>query len=74
MIGSLSYAVDGYLDSDGISRFHARLDFREQEYFLTDLHTMSGTFLNGERLEENGVRKILPGDHVQFGTQTFLFE
>ena len=74
VIGSLSYAVDGYLDSDGISRFHARLDFREQEYFLTDLHTMSGTFLNGERLEENGVRKILPGDQVQFGTQTFLFE
>ena len=49
------------------SRSHARILERDGEYIVWDLHSMNGTFVNGQRLPEGGRMEIRPGDAIQFG-------
>ena len=53
-----------------VSRNHARLDFTGDGWLLTDLGSTNGTRINGWTL--TGPELIRPGDHVSFGSQTFL--
>jgi len=49
------------------SRSHARILERDGEYIVWDLHSMNGTFVNGQRLPEGGRMEIRHGDAIQFG-------
>ncbi|HWJ03326.1 MAG TPA: DUF3662 and FHA domain-containing protein [Verrucomicrobiae bacterium] len=53
-----------YLEDIKVSRRHATLAFRDGEYFLDDLGSTNGTFVNGRRI---GRTKIIPGDRVSIG-------
>lgn len=35
-----------------VSKLHAKIEFRDTDYFLTDLDSKNGTFINGERIWE----------------------
>ena len=50
MIGKKKDAVDGWLKARSISRIHAKISREEDCYYLTDLNSTNGTFLNGGRL------------------------
>lgn len=39
-------------DEDGVSKNHARISFEEDKYYLCDLGSVNGTFVNGERLSK----------------------
>ena len=60
-----------------ISRLHARIETvenaetNEREYFLDDLKSRNGTFLNGERV---GREKLQHGDKIGIGTHILRFE
>lgn len=47
------------LESEAISRFHAEIVAESGNYFLRDLQSTNGTFLNGRRIEHE---KLGPGD------------
>lgn len=49
------------------SRSHARILERDGAYIVWDLHSMNGTFVNGQRLPEGGRMEIRRGDAIQFG-------
>ncbi len=51
----------------GVSRQHARLDARENPPVLHDLGSYNGTYINGERLEEENPGKLESGDEIQLG-------
>ena len=54
------------LDSDGVSRFHARLEHSNQGVLvLSDLGSSNGTYVNGRRLERP--EPLHDGDRVRFG-------
>lgn len=54
------------LDSDGVSRFHARLEHSKQGLLvLSDLGSSNGTYVNGRRLEQP--EPLNDGDRVRFG-------
>lgn len=48
-----------------LSRFHAVIEQRNNEYFISDLGSVNGTEVNGVKIA--GSRKILPGEKVSFG-------
>ncbi|MCX7718494.1 MAG: ATP-binding protein [Candidatus Sumerlaeaceae bacterium] len=56
---------------ESVSRFHARLECRPDGYYLTDLGSSNGTFVNGERLSQP--RRLADGDTVTFGRADFVF-
>jgi sigma-B regulation protein RsbU (phosphoserine phosphatase) len=48
----------------GVSRFHAEIQVRDEEYMLRDLDSKMGTFLNGVQIQQ---AKLTNGDRVQLG-------
>jgi two-component system cell cycle response regulator len=57
------------LDDAGVSRRHARVDRRVDEFVIYDLDSRNGVFVNGDRVHE---RILQDGDRVQLGTGTVL--
>jgi len=59
------------LSAPVVSRQHARLNYTPQGHVLTDLNSVNGTFLNGERLERPAL--LRDGDVVQIGPFTLVY-
>ncbi|MGH2535508.1 MAG: FHA domain-containing protein [Thermomicrobiales bacterium] len=56
---------DLVIEEPFVSGEHAELSAVSGQWFLRDLNSTNGTFLNGERVD--GYADIHPGDVVQFG-------
>ena len=54
-----------------ISKKHLSIVKDEEEYYLEDLNSANGTYLNGDRLMD--AAKLNNGDRIQFGQIEFLF-
>jgi hypothetical protein len=74
LIGKKKDAVDGLLKARGISRIHGKLTKEGEEYYLTDLNSTNGTYLNGGRLEVNEKARIHEGDLVGFAGVEYIVE
>lgn len=61
-------AADIALADASVSRRHARLFRRENQWFVEDLGSRNGTLLNGEGVR--GERAVKPGDLVRIGDTT----
>ena len=72
IIGKKKAQVDVCLKQDCVSRIHARLERQKEDYFLTDLNSMNGTFVNGERLRPNEKRQIYAGDRISFASLRYV--
>lgn len=59
-------ASDCHLPDETISARHARLTFHHNQWWLEDLQSTNGTFLNQERLDYPTV--IVTGDEMRCGT------
>lgn len=74
IIGKLKEAVDGIVDDVTVSRIHAKIDKKDGQYYLIDLNSTNGTYLNGEILAPNEKTKLQSGDQLQFGSVSYYFK
>lgn len=51
-----------------VSRRHAMIQGQNNEFYLHDLNSHNGTFLNGDRVAPDQPRKLRPGDIIEFGS------
>ncbi len=58
--------ADLVIDQPRISRQHARIVYRDFGYFLEDLSSRNGTFVNGRSTETDPIR-LNDGDEIVFG-------
>jgi diguanylate cyclase (GGDEF)-like protein len=64
-IGIGRNAVNGIVvDDEGMSRAHARVFYDKGQYFVEDLGSSNGTYLNGDRVER---RALFDGSVIQLG-------
>jgi diguanylate cyclase (GGDEF)-like protein len=56
--------ADLWLGDDGVSRKHARLVKVDNDFFIEDLNSANGTFVQGERVTR---QKLNDGDQLQLG-------
>ena len=80
-----AYALDGNItvgrsDSNNIfirdsfvSSIHARFFSKDDGYFLEDLKSKNGTFLNARQLKPGEVTSLRDGDKIRIGSIEFLF-
>jgi sigma-B regulation protein RsbU (phosphoserine phosphatase) len=65
------YDSDICLTGKAISRQHARILSRDDAYFVEDLDSSNGTFLNGMRLGAHALTPITDRDTLQIGPYVF---
>ncbi len=58
-------ACDVVLESDTVSNRHARISFHHKQWWLEDIQSTNGTFINEERISSPSV--IFSGDEIRCG-------
>lgn len=58
------------LESDSVSRRHARFEHRDGSWWVTDLGSTNGTYVNDEQVAEHHLQR---GDHVKIGDTIFKY-
>lgn len=59
-----NHFCDLLIDSHGVSRQHSRIVCRDDTYYIEDLNSINGTYLNRERVHEP--RALKNGDTIHF--------
>ena len=67
-----SREADIPLLDDKVSRVHCGIRLSDGEFYLKDLKSRNGTFVNGQRVEDTV--KLQPGDRIQVGATVFVLE
>ncbi len=73
LIGGAHGHADGRIESSGVSRSHARITREEDAYYIEDLNSRNGTYLNGELLLYRQKRRLKSGDHLRFAQEEYTF-
>ena len=68
ILGKIRSQADIILPGDTISRKHARIERRMDGYYVTDLFSTNGTFLDGHRLESGQAVALKDGAQLTFAT------
>jgi von Willebrand factor type A domain/FHA domain len=66
---------DVRIDATGVSRTHAIIEYKDGGFYLRDLRSTNGTFLNEQRLpgDDTTGRLLKHGDDIRFGPYLFRF-
>lgn len=72
-IGKLKRNVDFHLDSDIVSRYHAKITKEGDSFYLTDLNSTNGTYINDELLQTYQAKEIKFGDIIAFASIKYQF-
>jgi pSer/pThr/pTyr-binding forkhead associated (FHA) protein len=69
--------VSGFPDSEVVSRIHANLLVEGDVYFIEDVGSSNGTYVNGLPLAAGNRHRLRPGDRIALGKGdkvSFVFE
>ncbi|MCD5401726.1 FHA domain-containing protein [candidate division NPL-UPA2 bacterium] len=73
MIGKLRGQVDFLVDSSTVSRIHAEICREDETYYIVDLNSRNGTYLNGEKIQSNTRYQLKNGDMLTFAREEVTF-
>lgn len=74
-IGKAGRGVDYHVGGNGaISKVHIIIYQREDGCYLKDNKATNGTYLNGQRLEDNGEMKLTNDAMISIGGEDFIFK
>lgn len=73
ILGKNKEAVDEIIEGEGVSRMHAFISKEEDGYYLEDLNSLNGTFVNGERLIYKERVCLKENDRITIGGKSFCF-
>lgn len=74
-IGKEKSYVDYFIgDNTAISRSHANIITRDEEYFIVDTNSTNHTFVNGVMLQSNVETVLIHGDKIKLANEDFEFK
>ncbi len=59
-----------FIDNPAVSFDHAKIYFQDGEFYVEDLNSLNGTFVNGKRITQ---RVLRGGDLIEVGTHSLQF-
>jgi len=75
LIGKKEDAVDGVITcNNAISRVHCKIVFESGKYYVVDLGSANGTYINGVKISPNQKTQIKDKDKVQLANSVFLLK
>ncbi len=66
--------ADILLLDEKASRVHCGIRFWDGEYFVKDLKSKNGTFVNETQVDPQEVHQLAVGDRIRVGTSIFVFD
>lgn len=72
VVGRKRWVCDIRLDSDRVSKTHCLINRLHGRYFVIDLGSSNGTFVNGLRIAEE--TEVLSGDELRFANLNFTLQ
>jgi pSer/pThr/pTyr-binding forkhead associated (FHA) protein len=73
IIGKNADCVEGYIKNEKVSRMHALIRKKDNAFFLQDLNSTNGTYLNHELLNVQELRQLHDGDEILFANVPYRF-
>lgn len=73
LLGKKEGCVNGVIIGEGISRLHAKINRQEHHYYIEDLNSTNGTFLNEQLLEYHQPESLNKNDKIRFGGEEYVF-
>lgn len=73
VVGKLETAADAVIPLPTVSRVHAKIRKRENDYFLCDLNSRNGTSVNGRMLKNEEEYLLQDEDEVDFAQARYVF-
>lgn len=62
-----------HIDRDTISQFHAKIDYIDNDYYIEDMNSTNGTFINEEILNYKERKVLSSGDVIRFADVKYRF-
>ena len=62
-----------YIGRETISQFHAKFDYIDKTYYIEDMNSTNGTFVNDEMLNYKEKRALTSGDVLRFADVKYRF-
>lgn len=73
IIGKNPNAVDGVIEfNNAVSRIHCKIIYKNKKYYVVDMNSANGTFVNAKRLAPNKPEVIVNGDLLKLANSEFL--
>ena len=72
-IGKLKRNANDIIQSSTVSRVHGKLDRIGDKFYLTDLNSTNGTYINRKLIQANERVQIKPGDELSFADVRYQF-
>ncbi|SCI50123.1 Uncharacterized conserved protein%2C contains FHA domain [uncultured Roseburia sp.] len=73
LIGKDPKKVQGVIGSASISRVHARIIRKNGDYYIEDLNSTNGTFVNGQELAYRQAIVLEKNDRILFADEEYIF-
>jgi hypothetical protein len=73
IIGRLKSQSDYISKNNAVGKLHAEIINRDDAYYLKDLNSRNGTYINGERIVSNVEYSIQNNDRVSFANSEYKF-
>lgn len=73
VIGKMLGAVDLRVDCNTVSRRHAEIIKEGRKFFITDLNSTNGTFINGKKIQGGVKQELSEGDRIILSEVPFRF-
>ncbi|AAK78023.1 pSer/pThr/pTyr-binding forkhead associated (FHA) protein [Clostridium acetobutylicum] len=72
-IGRISGQADYISDNKAVGKLHAEIRKQNEKYYLIDLTSRNGTFVNGQKINSDELYEIRNGDTIMFANSEFTF-
>ncbi len=73
-VGKLKKNVDYCLENEAVSRYHAKIYKEDDQFYICDLNSTNGTFLNGNNLMPYQKVELHMEDEIAFANVKYRFQ
>ena len=73
IVGRLEGQVDCVLLNGAVGKVHACVLTKEGNYYISDLNSVNGTFINNIRIDSNKEYEIINNDTIAFANSEYVF-
>ncbi len=74
IVGSYKNSCNYIINDRRISKMHFKISKRNQQFFITDLNSTNGTYINESRLSRNETEELADGDIIRAALCEYRFE